>query len=98
MVRMKSMVAVGVTMASLFGVLSSAFEGQVVGKLPFEPWPFLLNVSHRGLLGSDPTDCAWLFIYILGSVTFRPTVQKLFGTTPPKQSSFGSFFEPPKSS
>lgn len=29
-----------------------------VGRLPFEPPPFLQKVTHRGLTGADPRDCS----------------------------------------
>ena len=97
-VRVKSMGFVGVTMAALVGVLSTAFEGKVVAYLPFEPPGFIQSIAHRNLLGNDPRDCNWLFIYILSSIVFRPAAQKLLGTTPsPNMGGFGSMFAPPPS-
>lgn len=91
------MFVTGVTMAAILGILSTVFEGKVVAYLPFEPPGFIQAVSHRNLLGNDPRDCSWIFIYILSSVVFRPLAQKLLGTTPaPSTSGSFSLFNPPK--
>lgn len=42
--------------ASPFFVFS--FTGFVVAKLPFVPFSLIQRLSHRGLAGDDPTDCA----------------------------------------
>jgi hypothetical protein len=35
-----------------------SYNGVVVAKLPFEPWPFFQKITHRGLSGSNSTDAA----------------------------------------
>lgn len=39
-------------------LLDCSYDGKVVAKLPFEPWPFFQKITHRGLPGTDPTDAA----------------------------------------
>jgi len=70
-VRMKSVFAIGICFTALLGVLNSAFEGRVVAKLPFAPISFLQGISHRGLVGSDSTDCSFIFLYILCTMSIR---------------------------
>jgi hypothetical protein len=71
------------------------YIGIVVAKLPFEPISLFRNITHRSiniyiyiyicisnildLLGNDPTDCAYIFIYILFSFIVRGNIQKFFG-------------------
>lgn len=38
--------------------MSSKYEGVVVAKIPFEPFPFVRPISHRGLSGDNFTDCS----------------------------------------
>jgi len=85
--KFKSTFAVAFSMIALFGVLNSTFDGIVVAKLPFEPISLINGISHRGLSGTDYTDCSMVFFYILCSLSIRANIQKLFGTTPPKQMS-----------
>jgi len=39
-------------------------------------------MSHRGLGGSDVTDCSMTFIYVLCSISIRAHVQKALGWSP----------------
>lgn len=50
--------------------------------LPFEPFSLMRGVTHRGLSGSNWTECSYLFIHILGSIVFRTNLQKILGTVP----------------
>ena len=47
------------------------FEGRVVAKLPFVPIGFFQGLSHRGLSGDDYTDCSFIFLYILCTMSIR---------------------------
>ena len=47
------------------------FDGRVVAKLPFVPISLLQNLSHRNLLGDDFTDCSFIFLYILCTMSIR---------------------------
>ena len=43
----------------------------MVAKLPFEPFALLRGISHRNLMGSDFTDCSFIFLYILCTMSIR---------------------------
>jgi len=90
--KMQSMVVVGITLVSLFGILSGHFSGRVVARLPFEPISIVRTLSHRGLDGGDVTECSFMLIYILCSISFRSNIQKLLGFAPPKTGTGPSFF------
>ena len=81
----------------VFGLLNSLFEVKVVAKLPFAPLPFIQRMSHRGLGGDDPTDCAMVFLYFLCSVSIRSNLQKLLGFAPPRNAASGGMFAIPDS-
>lgn len=49
----------------------SRFDGHVVAKLPFEPFSLIQGLSHRNLMGSDVTDCSFIFLYILCTMSIR---------------------------
>ncbi|EGR30186.1 hypothetical protein IMG5_138720 [Ichthyophthirius multifiliis] len=63
----------------------------VVAKLPFEPFYLLQSLTHRGLIGNDMTDCAYIFIYVQSAYIWRTNIQKYFGFEPPqnKQNAWG---------
>lgn len=52
-------------------LLSYRFDGRVVAKLPFIPLSYIQGVSHRNLLGEDYTDCSFIFLYILCTMSIR---------------------------
>jgi len=93
MVKFKSMFFVALTLLSVFAFLNNMFDGQVVAKLPFTPFPLIRGMTHRNLPGSDFTDCSMVFVYVLCSLSIRSNVQRFFGFTPPKGS--GSFMPAP---
>ena len=47
------------------------FDGRVVAKLPFVPISFIQGLSHRNLAGEDYTDCSFIFLYILCTMSIR---------------------------
>lgn len=49
----------------------SSFDGRVVAKLPFVPLSYIQGLSHRNLLGEDYTDCSFIFLYILCTMSIR---------------------------
>ncbi len=51
--------------------VSCRFDGHVVAKLPFEPFSLIQGLSHRNLMGTDPTDCSFIFLYILCTMSIR---------------------------
>ncbi|KAI5073060.1 hypothetical protein GOP47_0011073 [Adiantum capillus-veneris] len=60
--KFKSGGVVAIVLIVVFGLLNSLFEGKSVAKLPFSPVPFVQRMSHRGLHGDDPTDCAMNYV------------------------------------
>ncbi|KAK0393266.1 hypothetical protein QR680_000126 [Steinernema hermaphroditum] len=82
MFKMKSMLAIGFAFTALLSTFSSIFEGRVVAKLPFTPIYFLQGLSHRNLTGDDLTDCSFIFLYILCTMTVRQNLQKALGFAP----------------
>lgn len=82
MVKMKSMLFVGLTFTAILGLCNSLFHGRVVAKLPFIPIGFLKGVSHRNIAGDDLTDCSFIFLYMLCTMSIRANVQKILGFAP----------------
>jgi len=102
MFKMKSMFAIGLAFTALLSTFNSIFDGRVVAKLPFSPITWIQGISHRNLPGEDYTDCSFIFLYILCTMTIRQNVQKVLGFAPSramnKQSQMGGgFFTPPAS-
>ncbi|XP_064616497.1 calcium load-activated calcium channel-like [Liolophura sinensis] len=99
LVKMKSMFAIGFAFTALLSMFNSIFDGRVVAKLPFVPISLLQGISHRNLAGEDYTDCSFIFLYILCTMSIRQNIQKLLGLAPSraasKQSS-GIFGPPPQ--
>ncbi|ESP04774.1 hypothetical protein LOTGIDRAFT_211578 [Lottia gigantea] len=81
-VKMKSMFAIGFAFTALLSMFNSIFDGRVVAKLPFTPISLLQNISHRNLGGEDYTDCSFIFLYILCTMSVRQNIQKLLGLAP----------------
>jgi uncharacterized membrane protein (DUF106 family) len=100
MAKMKSMVAITAVFMMLLNVFSSVFEGRVVAKLPFEPFSLIQGISHRGLPGTDFTDCSFIFLYIVCTTSVRQNIQKLLGFAPSRAANRlagGSSFFPDQS-
>ena len=49
-----------------YGCIS--YDQSVVAKLPFTPMPLIQGITHRGIAGSDYTDCSFFFLYALCQV------------------------------
>lgn len=95
MVKMKSVFAIGVAFTALLSMFNSIFDGRVVAKLPFTPISWLQNISHRSLFGHDYTDCSFIFLYILCTMSIRQNIQKLLGFAPSRSANKqGSFLFP----
>nr|CAG4642812.1 EOG090X0DWG [Evadne anonyx] len=97
LVKMKSMVAIGFAFTALLGMFNSIFDGRVVAKLPFTPISWVQGLSHRNLPGEDFTDCSFIFLYILCTMSIRQNIQKLLGFAPSRAASKqgGLFGQPP---
>ena len=87
MVKMKSMMAMGFVFTSLLSMFNSIFEGKVVAKLPFVPISLVQGLSHRNLMGEDLTDCSFIFLYILCTMSIRQNIQKALGFAPSRAAS-----------
>lgn len=93
--KFKSGGVVAIVLIIVFGLLNSLFEGKAVAKLPFAPIPFIQKMSHRGLSGDDPTDCAMVFFYFLCSMSIRSNLQKFLGFAPPRGAAGAGLFPVP---
>jgi len=87
MVKMKSMFAIGFAFTSLLSMFNSIFDGKVVAKLPFTPISWLQGLSHRNILGDDYTDCSFIFLYIVCTMSIRQNIQKALGFAPSRAAS-----------
>jgi len=101
MFKMKSMFAIGFAFTALLSTFNSIFDGRVVAKLPFTPISWIQGLSHRNLTGEDFTDCSFIFLYILCTMSIRQNLQKLLGFAPTRamnrQSQGSGFFGVPAS-
>merc|ERR1712039_842823 len=87
MVKMKSMFAIGFVFTSLLSMFNSIFDGKVVAHLPFTPISWVQGISHRNLLGENYTDCSFIFLYILCTMSIRQNLQKALGFAPSRAAS-----------
>jgi len=96
LVKMKSMFAIGFAFTALLSMFNSIFDGRVVAKLPFVPISLIQGLSHRNLAGEDYTDCSFIFLYILCTMSIRQNIQKLLGFAPSRAASKqgGNIFGP----
>ncbi|VUZ47974.1 unnamed protein product [Hymenolepis diminuta] len=81
-VKFKSLFATGIIFTSVLSACNSVFDGRVVCKLPFVPISWFQGMSHRNLHGNDYTDCSFIFLYIICTMTIRQNIQKMFGFAP----------------
>lgn len=96
LVKMKSMFAIGFAFTALLSMFNSIFDGRVVAKLPFVPISWIQGLSHRNLSGDDYTDCSFIFLYILCTMSIRQNIQKLLGFAPSRTANkqSGTIFVP----
>lgn len=47
------------------------FDGRVVARLPFTPIPWVQGLSHRNLSGENYTECSFIFLYLLCTMSIR---------------------------
>eukprot|EP00033_Pygsuia_biforma_P000416 GCRY01000497.1.p1 GENE.GCRY01000497.1~~GCRY01000497.1.p1 ORF type:complete len:180 (+),score=39.82 GCRY01000497.1:92-631(+) len=91
MMKLKSMVVLAVCTIGILSFVNKSFSGRVVARLPFEPFGFITGLTHRGLEGTDYTECSAVFLYVLTNMAMRGNIQKYFGLAPPQS----GFFTPP---
>merc|ERR1712156_256823 len=84
------------TMVKMKSMFNTIFDGRVVAKLPFTPIYWIQGLSHRNLLGDDMTDCSFIFLYILCTMSIRQNIQKALGFAPSRAASkqAGSMWNP----
>ncbi len=58
--------SIGAVLA-VMGILSNAYDGFPIAKIPFAPIPLIQGITHRGLSGNDMTDCT-CHIYLSSSI------------------------------
>lgn len=61
----------------VYKTLNQHYQGVVVATLPFVPLAIITGFSHANLVGTDYTECSFLFLYLLCSFGLRPNVKKL---------------------
>ena len=78
-----------VAMGSLFIMLQVGgrlFSDVPVLRLPFEPFPLMRSVAHRGLpSGHAVTDAGWFILFTLIQAGVKPVLGKLLGGGPTKR-------------
>ena len=77
--RTKSTMLVGAVLLLAFLILNQMYNGRVVGTLPYEPVSWVSGVTQRNLRSGEITDCSVTFIYILCSMSIRPSLQRTCG-------------------
>ena len=82
-----SLLTSGFAFTALLSMFNSIFDGRVVAKLPFTPIYWVQGLSHRNLLGDDMTDCSFIFLYILCTMSIRQNIQKALGFAPSRAAS-----------
>lgn len=80
--RFKLGIIMSVSMFLVYQLISAKWDGIVVAKLPFSPPGFLQAITHRGLIGDDPTDCAAAFIFAMSFAYFKQNTTKVAGFSP----------------
>ncbi|PNH12427.1 Transmembrane and coiled-coil domains protein 1 [Tetrabaena socialis] len=82
--RMKQFVIMGASLACMLYVLRSRYMGKSVGQLPFvSMFPFS-KLTQQWLVNPTPTDCSFMFLYVVCNVGVKPNVSKLMGTQLPE--------------
>eukprot|EP00762_Andalucia_godoyi_P007705 ANDGO_07976.mRNA.1 Transmembrane and coiled-coil domain-containing protein 1 homolog len=89
--RMGTMLLTPVILIATMSVINSMYDGYVVARLPFVPFGFFQGITHRGLLGTDFTECSATYLYIVAALTWRPNWQKVFNVA--KYQSNSMFFK-----
>lgn len=82
--KSRGMLIVGVFMLVFVSMLNSHFRGQVIAKLPFQPWGFFTNMTHYGIEGNDFSQVSMTFIFVLSNLSLGNYVKKLLGLEGPR--------------
>lgn len=95
LVKMKSMFAIGFAFTALLSMFNNIFDGRVVARLPFVPISWIQGLSHRNLPGEDYTECSFIFLYILCTMSIRQVSESRSGWISPNFFVY-SFLEHPE--
>ncbi|KAF8072969.1 tmco1 [Scenedesmus sp. PABB004] len=74
-----------ISMAGMFvmyQLVSKAWDGVVVARLPFHPPGFIAAVTHRGVAGDDMTECGAAFVYAMSLAYAKAVIDKAAGWSP----------------
>ena len=82
--KSRGMLIVGIFSLVFVSMLSRAFYGQVVVRLPFVPFGFMSNMTHYGLTGEDYTEASMTMVFVLSNLSFGAYVKKLLGLEGPR--------------
>ncbi|KAJ1922210.1 hypothetical protein H4219_000072 [Mycoemilia scoparia] len=64
--------------------VNSMYSGIPVAKLPFTPIGLFQGITHRGLEGTDYTECSAMFLFIIGTLVSKSLLEKVLGFAIPK--------------
>ncbi len=59
MMKMQANIFSIFTVLAVMGILSNAYDGFAIAKIPFTPIPLIQGLTHRGLSGNDMTECTF---------------------------------------
>lgn len=93
LVKMKSMFAIGFAFTALLSMFNNIFDGRVVARLPFVPISWIQGLSHRNLPGDDYTECSFIFLYILCTMSIRQVSLACLDCSRQAQNCFVSILE-----
>ena len=80
--RYKSQLLVALCFIATMSLVSSIYHARPVARLPFTPFGVVQGVTHRGLVGADPLDCSYAFIYVLSSMCLKQMMARALGFAP----------------
>jgi len=84
----------------LYRILSAEYSGRIVAMLPFRPWGLLRRLTARNLHVVDADRCcAFLFVYVLSTLSVKFVIHRLVGVRPPRGADGGvsTLLDAPKS-
>ena len=82
--KLKTNISAGIFFFFLYRAIARNWTGIVVARLPFIPIRFVQNISHRGLPGTDVTECSFGLIYTLCTMGLKQNIPRMLGFKPPR--------------
>ena len=77
---------VGLCMVVGISCLNSHFYGQIAGRLPFQPWGMVQNLTHYGIESPDITLCSVTFIFVISQASVGTYFKKILALEGPRVS------------